>query len=83
MWQGKTCTSGKTNFMHNLVIQKDDSRQSSPCVRRLSLRNTAEPSKGMLSSAISLCSVLSRNNLSHFFLGVMARVGSINSADCD
>ena len=60
MWQGKTCTSGKTNFMYNLVTQKDDARQSSPCVRSLPLRNTEESSKRMLPSATSLCSALSR-----------------------
>lgn len=61
MWQGKTRASGKTNFIYNLVIQKDDSRQSSPCVRSLPLRNTKESSERMLSSATSLYSALSRN----------------------
>lgn len=61
MWQGKTCTSGKTNFICNLVIQKDYSRQSSPCVHSLPLRNAEDSSKRMLSFATSLYSGLSRN----------------------
>lgn len=35
VWQGKTCTSGRTNLLSNLVAQHDASRQSSPCTRSL------------------------------------------------
>lgn len=47
--------------MYNLVEQKDNSRQSFPCVHSLPLRNTEASSKRMLSSATFLYSALPRN----------------------
>lgn len=68
MWQGKACILGKTNFIRNLEIHRDDSRQSSPCVHSLPLRNTEGSSKRMLSSSTSLSVLFLETILSIFCL---------------
>lgn len=73
MWQGKACILGKTNFICNLVIHKDDSRQSSPCVHSLPLRNTEWSSKRMLSSSTSPYLLFLETIPSIFLFVAMAR----------